>query len=500
MPNYVYGGLAGSQWGVVAAEHPLAASAGLWILDEGGNAVDAAVTVSLVLSVVLPHLGGLGGDFFAMVGPDPVWIDGSGPAPSGLTRDLVAGRGHSVMPRRGPLAVTVPGMVEALYRMWAQLGSLPWRVLVEPAARIAEEGFPIHRELVRAVKANRWILERYGTSLLPELDLEEGEGVLVRLPGLARALRRIARDPRDFYEGEIARSLVRAVREAGGVLSLEDMAGYRARISRPLVAEAFGWRLYEGPPPTQGATTLLLLKLLEQEGWEGPLSRRRASLLIEGARRAYRVRDAFITDPGFMEVPVESLLDPSLAHRATGEFAAGSGEDTTYFIVVDGDGRWVSGIQSLYNHFGSGIVDDEFQVPLNNRGADFSLDPGHANRLEPGKRTRHTLSTLVAEREGTTLILGTSGGNYRPQLHALLFTNYVVHGMGLEESVNLPRLVWDPVSRRVLYEEGWDWYGPSLPYPSRLGVAAMARIRGGVAEAYEDPRGVGVAAPVAPRP
>jgi len=497
MANYVYGGIAGGRWGVVAAEHPLAASVGSWVLGEGGNAVDAAVSVSFVLSVVLPHLGGLGGDFFALAGPSPVWVDGSGPAPARLTRSLVEARGFSVMPRRSPLSITVPGMVDALYRLWAQLGSLPWRVLVEPAARIAEEGFPLHRELVRAVEANRWVLVRHGGELLRDLE-RPGEG-LVRLPGLARALRRIAEDPRDFYEGEIARSLVEAVRRAGGVLGLEDLAGYRARITLPLRSEAYGWTLYEGPPPTQGATTLLLLRLLESRRWEGPLSRERARALVEEARRAYAVRDAYITDPEYMGVGVEDLIDPS---RLPGGRASsvGSAEDTTYFVVIDGEGRWVSGIQSLYNHFGSGVADPVFQVPLNNRGADFSLEPGHANTLEPGKRTRHTLSTLAAEKDGRTLILGTSGGNYRPQIHALLFTNYVVHGMGLEESVNLPRLLWDPTTRRIMFEEGWDWLGTPLPYPSRLGVAALARIQYGFGEAYEDPRGVGVTVAVPPHP
>ncbi len=471
----------------VAAEHPLAVAAALRVFGEGGNAVDASIAASLVLAVTQPHLGGLGGDFFALVsGPRGVFfVDGGGPAPSGLYPELV---GES-MPASGPLSIVVPGMVDGLYRLWLEGGVLDWARLVEPAIEAAERGYPRHPELERALARQSSLLSGDpGSRALAEALSAD----VVRLPGLARLLRLISRDPREFYEGDPARRMASYVRSLGGVLSEDDLASYTASIRDTVHEEAFGCRVYEAPPPTQGVTGLHMLRLLEEcysAGRPEPYSRSRAEMHLEAARIAYSARDALLGDPRYMRVSVEEIL--SLSGAVDGGPRAGSMEgDTTFFIVADEE--WVvAGIQSLYNHFGSGVTEPYYQLTLNNRARDFNLEPGHPNSLAPGKRPRHTLSALLAECDDGLIALGASGGNYRPQQHALLFTNIAVYGMDVNEAVNAPRLLWDPASGRIIHE-GWDYEGERVPWPSRsTGVAAALRIAGGIRRVYEDPRGVG---------
>jgi len=437
--------------------------------------------------VTQPHLGGVGGDFFALVreGSGRVrFVDGGGPAPRGLEPRVVG----SSVPGEGPLSVTVPGMIEGLYRMWLEWGLVPWEDLVAPAVAVAERGFVVHEELRRALEAHAGRLEGDpGSRAL----LEALSGRVARLRGLARLLRLVARDPREFYEGDPARRIAEYVSQRGGVLSYEDLASYRAGIREPVGARAWGCSLFEAPPPTQGVTGLHIIVMLEEmyreRGVPGPFSRERAEMLLEAARVAYSARDSLLGDPRHMRVSVEEILS---IREPPGAPGAGGEGDTTFFVVSDGE-MVVAGIQSLYWHFGSGVTEPTYMVTLNNRARDFTLEEGHPNMLGPGRRPRHTLSALVAECRGRVLALGASGGNYRPQQHALLFTNIAAHGMSLSEAVNAPRLLWDP-ARGTVFHEGWDYPGERLPWPSRrTGVAAGAVLEEGVVGVYEDPRGVG---------
>ena len=475
----------------VAAEHPAAVLAAVKILESGGNAVDAAVAASLVLGVVQPHLGGVGGDFFAVVWDGGrVWaVDGAGPTPAGLSLEVTGG----VVPGSGPLSVTVPGMVDGLYRLWVEAGSLAWEDLVLPAARLAFEGFPRHPELERALTARRGVLEGDPGSRRLLESLERGR---VRLPGLGRLLRLIAEDPRAFYEGDPARRITSYVQERGGVLSVSDLAVYRARLVEPVSLEAFGCRLFELPPPTQGVTGLHLVRLLEEHYESGapePFSRKRGEALLSASRVAYWARDNMLADPERGGAGVEEILAVRSAPPSREGRGNGVGGDTTFYVIATRD-MVVAGIQSLYHHFGSGVTEPYYMVTLNNRARDFSSDPSHPNRLEPLKRPRHTLSALIAECDDRILALGASGGNFRPQQHALLYTNIAAHGMGLNTAINAPRLLWDPETGRVI-NEGWDYEGERLMWPSRrTGVAAGAIVYKGDGriEAYSDPRGVGV--------
>ncbi len=487
--------------GVVASEHPLASLVGVRILEEGGNAVDAAVAVSLTLAVVLPHLGGLGGDYFALarLGGNTVFVDGSGPAPRRLTRDLLLEKGYSEMPRRGPHTITVPGMVDALWRMWSHGGRLEWGRLVEPAARIAEEGFAASQSLARAVEANWEGLSSDPGSLAAYEAARKGPGARISFKGLAKALKRIASDPRDFYEGEVADDIVEYVRERGGVISREDLASYRAGLGEPLESSYRECKILETPPPTQGITTLHILKALEAgDPSRDPRGAERLELLYKASVWAYSLRDTYITDPRYMSVDAKDLLSPDIIRE--GAVRVWGGGDTTYYAVADSEGNIVSGIQSLYNHFGSLLTTRRFQITLNNRGSDFTLDPGHVNRLEPGKRTLHTLSTPIMECRDGVYALGTSGGHYRPHQHAQLITNIVDYEMDPQVALEHPRMLIDFKLRRIIVEEGLE--APSIggfkvsrvPYPSRTGVAA-AVYTGEFKAGYSDIRGDGLAVP-----
>ncbi len=245
--------------GVVASEHPIASLIGARVLEEG-NSVDAAIATSLALAVTLPHLGGLGGDYFALLrSPDGrvYFVDGSGYAPKRLTREFLLEKGYSSMPSHGPLSINVPGMVDALYLMWRKWGSIEWRKLVGYAAKIADKGFAVTRGLTSFLEKLYGELSRdpgsretyYSRGVL-------GEGELISFKGLAKALYLIGEDPRSFYEGEIARRITEYVEGLGGVLGLEDMKNYKASIGDSLSITYRDRIIYEMPPPTQGITTL----------------------------------------------------------------------------------------------------------------------------------------------------------------------------------------------------------------------------------------------------
>ncbi|MEM2220067.1 MAG: gamma-glutamyltransferase family protein [Candidatus Korarchaeum sp.] len=488
-PYMTYGGL-------VASEHYLASTLASEVLRDGGNAVDAAVTASLSLSILLPHLSGLGGDFFALVrrGREVRFVDGSGPSPRELSREELLRRGFREMPAKGPLSITVPGYVDALHLMWRRYGRMDWSELVFRASRIARDGFPVSKSLSDAVKLYKEFLSADEGSASTYLGVGE-RGSRKKFDGLASALERIAEDPRDFYEGEIASSIVKYVRERGGVLSLDDLSSYHASEGQPVSARLWGCEAYEMPPPTQGLTTLHMMMLTE--GLGGPSSLERVRKLIEVSRRAYAIRDKYITDPRYMSVSLSELMDPSILNEAgnVGRFGEG---DTTFFAVIDPDGMIVAGIQSIFTAFGSGLTEPGYQVTLNCRGSSFSLDEGHVNKLEPGKRTLHTLSALLMNCGSDWYAIGTSGGHFRPQIHWWISTNLLKYGMGCQEALDFPRAYLDLSSNTLVAEEGIE-LDNSLKvnlkverYPSRLGVAALALMMGdGLKVGCTDVRGDG---------
>ncbi|MEB3816760.1 MAG: gamma-glutamyltransferase family protein [Desulfurococcales archaeon] len=501
-----------SKSGGVASEEPLASAVGLGILLRGGNAVDAAVAVSFALSVVAPHLGGVGGDFFSLVmtpGGRVYFFNGSGQAPARLTPELLEGLGYREAPSRGPLAPTVPGMVGGLYLMWRRLGSLEWRDLVEPAIRLAGEGFPVPPSLAAAIGEHKELLGIDPGSRATYLEgLEARPGGPARLPGLARLLEGVAEDPWFLYRGEPAERIEEYLSERGGVLASSDMRAYEPVESEPLSLDYRGWRLWEMPPNSQGATSLHILAILERVG--APIPRRpleRVPLLVAASLPAYRFRDREIGDPRYMRVKPWELVSDSLLDRLAGEApgqpppcknrSQAGGGDTTFYIVVDADGMVVAGIQSLFYHFGSGVTEPTYQLTLNGRVNGFTLERGLPNTLAPGKRPLHTLSALVAESpEGEVAVMGSSGGHFRPQQHALLATSIIDHGMSPGEAVAAERVLWKPYTCELVADEGIEEV-PGMPpgyrvTHGRTGVAAAAlRVAGGYWILATDPRGDG---------
>lgn len=497
--------------GGVATEEPVASWAGSQILMKDGNAVDAAIATSLALAVVIPHLGGIGGDYFALVRiPEGgvYFLNGSGPAPAGLTLDLLRGQGFEQMPLRSPYSMTVPGLVSGLHMLWKHYGSMEWRELVEPAARLAREGFPVPPSLAKAVN-RMWdmLAEDPGSR---ETYLRYGRlrpGAMVRFPGLAELLEMIAEDPRVFYEGEPAEALASYVQEMGGVLDKRDLEGYSAEAGDPLRYTYRGWRLWEMPPNTQGLTTLHMMSILEQ--WTLPRSPLdRVYYMLSASRAAYRARDELLGDPRYMDHSPGDLLSENYIEELREEARRGPPEcsvlasretsgkaDTTFYTVIDSDGMLVAGIQSLFYPFGSGLTEPRFQIPLNDRAAGFTLREGMPNSLAPGKKPLHTLSAVIAEEcEDSYLALGASGGHFRPQQHAYMLTSIIDHGYSVGEAVALPRVLWSPWTCRLVGDPGSSVARIPAGYvlaEGGTGVASAIHRSGERVFVATDPRGDG---------
>lgn len=495
--------------GIVASEHPLASYAGYQVLSREGTAADAAVAVSLTLAVTLPHLGGIGGDFFALIrlpDDDVLFIDGSGPAPQRLTRELMVEKGYKTMPERGPLTINVPGMVDGLYILWRRHGTFEWKELVKTAIEAAKKGFGVTPSLASAInRLCKDVLNKDPGSIETYCKNSVSVGSPLAFRGLARALEMVAEDPRTFYDGDIAEKIVSYVESRGGVLSIDDLRAYHALPGEAISITYRGLRIYEMPPPTQGITSLHVLRLLEDYDLSKipPSSTERVKLHLEAYYAAYWARDNYVTDPRYMKVSVGELLSHKFIEEMKNSRRLpmpqqGDG-DTTFFAVVDRDGMMIAGIQSLFHPFGSGVTEPFYQITLNNRAQSFSLDPNHANSLEPGKKTMHTLSAMIVRDDKKVYTIGLSGGHFRPQLHSLILTNIVDYRMGFHEALDYPRFIWYPGTRRLRAEEGLDvaingYSTEKAKYPSRLGVAAIAVINEetGLLEAYTDIRGDGI--------
>lgn len=492
--------------GVVASETALASAVGVKILEIGGNAVDASVATSLTLSINIPHLGGLGGDFFALIKDLQgriIFVNGSGYAPSKMTAELINSMGLKEIPLEGPLSIVVPGMVDGLRVMWEKLGSLEWRKIVDLVINSLKSGFPISPSFAMSLNNLRDLLTRDEGSKKTYYSTARyySPGQLIRFDGMIKALELIREDPRQFYEGDIAIKISEYVRSAGGVLSYEDMKNYRAEMGDPLKLCLGDTTVYEMPPNTQGITTLQLLKLLEEERAGKPNSIERLSTYLRMFKAVYKIRDSYVGDLRYMRVKVSDLLSDDFLHSSilAHQESRGSNGDTTYFAVVDSGGMIVSGIQSLFYPFGSKVTEPTYGITLNSRASSFNLLPDHPNSLAPLKKPLHTLSAMIIVSNDREMALGLSGGHFRPQLHAEIFQNMFKYGMNPQESIEHPRFVWYPGTNIVELEEGFEegaiegYTLRRVKYPARLGVAAIAEIKNNVRAGYVDIRGDGLA-------
>jgi gamma-glutamyltranspeptidase/glutathione hydrolase len=430
---------------MVAASQPLAVAAGLEILAQGGNAADAAVATAAALNVTEPTSTGIGGDCFALyfnaADRQVSAMNGSGRAPAELTLDRLEREGfHGELPQFHPYTITVPGACAGWCDLVEKFGRLDMYQVLDPAIRLAEEGFP-----VAPITAHFWS-RGAGRQLRTapggvELTIDgraPRPGEIFRNPGLGRTLRAVAQGgSSSFYQGEIAESIAGVVGQAGGCLSVVDLATHHSTWDTPISTTYRGLRIWECPPNGQGLAALLGLNILE--GYDladiPPLSTRRLHLEIEAMRLAFADTRWFAADPEFNPAPLTTLLskeyaserrylvDESHATLDQQRGTATSSSDTVYLSVVDGYGNACSFINSNYMGFGTGIVPTGWGFTLQNRGHNFSLDPGHPNALAPGKRPYHTIIPALATTsdpqgsEDLYASFGVMGGFMQPQGH-----------------------------------------------------------------------------------
>lgn len=436
------------------------------MLRDGGNAIDAAIAADAVLCVVYPHMTSVGGDLMAIVWPAeadrPVGLVGAGRSGELAAIEAVRSRGHEQMPERGALSVTVPGTVEAWGRLLERFGTLGLGAVLEPAASVAADGYLITSQLSEFLKNAAPLLgrERPAHELYPPMEA----GMLLRNADLASVLRDIGRSGiNTFYRGEIAAAIAAAIKRRDGFVTALDLATHHSSWVDPI---AIGYRdvvVYELPPPTQGLTALaMLVRLAAREPSALRPGPGFVPIFKEIRDACYPLRDRYITDPDFSVAPVEPFLDPT--YTASAGAGAHEGGDTIYLCAADEHGNCVSLIQSLAYDFGSGIVAEGTGMLLQNRGCYFSLSPDHVNRLEPRKRTMHTLIPAMAARDGRPwAIFGTMGGDGQPQLQAQVLVNLVDHSCEPDEAVARPRV-------RVL--AGGEAVSVEADYP---GAAELAR-------------------------
>jgi len=493
---------------VVATPHYLASSAGLDALRRGGSAVDAAIAANAVLCVVYPHMAGLGGDgFWLIAGPGTNGVqalEASGPSARAATIRFYRDRGHSrEIPERGaPAALTVPGAVDGWRLAHEHHGRLPWAELFAAAIDYARSGMPVTRSLADWLAQDEPVLRQFPATARIYLAGGEPQRESTRLvqADLARSFEELAAGgARDgFYEGKaaLAQRICSTIGADGSPLKPEDFAAYHARWVDPISTTYRGYDIFELPPSTQGFAALQILNLLEGfdvAAW-GDGTVEYYHHMVEAVKIAFADRDEWLTDPEFVQIPLEQLLSKEYAQRrralidprralTAGDIEPGlrfgdhsrrraPGGDTVYLCAADEDGLVVSLIQSIYHDFGAAVTGGDTGIVLQNRGSFFSLDEQHPNRLEPGKRTFHTIIPAMMMKDGQpVLAFGTMGGEGQPQTQAALVTRMVDFGFDVQQAIEAPR--W-------LMGRTWGTATSSLSLEPRIAdeVTRELRLRG----------------------
>jgi len=486
--------------GAIATSQPLASAAGLAVLERGGNAIDAAVTAAAVLTVVEPYMTGIGGDLFAIVWSaeekNLVGLNASGRSGSRMMREEMVRRGRESVPLFGAEPITVPGTISGWAALLERYGTITLAEALEPAIRLAEEGFPVSPIIARewSAEANR-LREDEGARTTFLVDGQRGPraGEWFRNPDYARTLRDIAeRGPQHLYGGELGRRIVEHVRGKGGFLELRDLAEHRVSWVKPISVPYDGYRLWELPPNGQGIAALEMLRILEPFDLKSMGHNSAAYLhhLIEAKKIAYADIDRFVGDPEHMDVRPEqlltddfirarrALLDPRRAAERVEAGEAITASETIYLAASDRFGNMVSFINSTYWEFGSGVVVPGTGFALQNRGAGFTLREGLPNTVAPRKLPFHTIIPAFVTRttrntgvlddasgEEPWLAFGVMGGAMQPQGHVQVLLNLLEFGMDLQDAVDAPRFR-HMAGRRVALES-------PIPDDVRAALVAM---------------------------
>ncbi len=451
--------------GMAAATQTLAVAAGLKVMEQGGNAADAAVAVAAAMNVTEPCSTGLGGDAFCLyyeAATRRVFaLNGSGRAPAALTLERLQREGYgNELPPFHAYTITVPGACAAWCDTVERFGRLSMAQVLAPAHRLAEEGFPVGPLTSLAWKgAAAGQLRQAVNGVEMTLDGRGPEaGEIWRNPGLARAFEQIAAgEKKAFYEGPIARAIVEVVREAGGCMTEADLANHHSTWEEPARVRYRDLHIWECPPNGQGITALMALNILSGLDLAGlpPLSAERLHLIIEALRLAFADAHYYVADPVFRAIPLADLLsqeyaaerrkliNPRRANPAVRHGTPQASSDTVYFSVVDGEGNACSFINSNYMGFGTGIVPRGWGFTLQNRGHNFSLQPGHPNQLEPGKRPYHTIIPAMATRAADETLFasfGVMGGFMQPQGHVQVAVALADDHLDPQSALDRPRL------------------------------------------------------------
>jgi gamma-glutamyltranspeptidase/glutathione hydrolase len=486
----------------VASEQPLASMAGYDVLRRGGNAFDAAAATSFALAVTFHPAGGLGGDFFGMFYEAKTGkvhcLNSSGWSPSGLTLDLLRARSEGKVPLFGPLTCVVPGFAAGVWEMHNKLGSLDFKELLAPAVALAS-GFPAGAGICRSIAASYSDLPDEAKRIFAPEGRPPKPGEWIRQEALGRVISEMAESgPEAFYSGWPAVKIAERLSSLGVPCEPRDLSDFKPEWCTPLKFDYRGTVVYEVPPNSMGATSLLILEQLLSSDLSslGPLSKGRIEQTMKAALYAYARRDEMLGDPRFGEIDMKAFM--SLDGRAAMPTSRVRSGDTTAFSVADEEGNVVSGIQSLFHHFGSRVFVPECGIALNNRASAFATSG--PNKVEPRKRPLHTLSSLILEREGRPyLAVGASGGDYRPLQHALFVTNSVDFSMSAEDNVTHQRFLWGG-GRTLIVEDGYDLPSDgsydiqAIPMPGRTGVCQALELGEHYRKAVCDVRGDGVPA------
>ena len=449
--------------GMVATSHPLAAQAGIEIMRQGGNAVDAAIATAAALTVVEPTSNGIGGDAFAIVWMNNKLhgLNASGPAPELLTIDKVKEAGHDEMPTYGLTPITVPGVPAAWAALSKKFGNLSLIDTLTPAIRYAEEGYPLtpilgknwkiaydkYKASCTSAEFDAWFETFAPDGRAPEI------GEMWKSPGHATTLRSIGEsNAASFYKGEIADKIDAFMVEHEGYLRKTDLEKYKVEWVEPISTNYRGYDVWEIPPNGQGMVALMALNIFAEMNDPIPNDVNTLHEQIEAMKLAYMDGKTFITEQKDMPISIEQLLSKDYAQKR----AAGITKEavvpepynlprsgTVYLATADEEGNMVSFIQSNYMGFGSGVVVPGTGIAFQNRGADFSLDPTHPNALKPGKRTYHTIIPGFLTKDGEAVgPFGVMGGYMQPQGHFQVVLNTIDYKLNPQAALDAPRWQW----------------------------------------------------------
>ena len=448
---------------MAATSQPLATQVALDMLKAGGSAVDAAIAANAALGLMEPTGNGIGGDLYAIVwdarNEELVGLNASGRAPALMTLEYFRERGIDVIPSFGPLPVSVPGTVDGWFELHDRYGRLEMADILAPAIAYAREGFPVSEVIARYFVSNARRIGHYpgfADTYMPNGRVPQ-KGEMFRNPRLATTLQQIAEGGRDaFYKGDIARKIDAYMTEQGGLLRYEDLARHTSEWVTPVSTSYRGWDVFELPPNGQGIAALQILNILEgfDIGAMGFGSAEYIHTLVEAKKLAFEDRARYYADMEFVDVPVDVLISKEYAAErrqlisadaAAASYPPGDARledgDTIYLTVADAEGNMVSLIQSNYRGMGSGMTPGDLGFVLQNRAELFSLQEGHANVLEPGKRPFHTIIPAFVLKDGKPLIsFGLMGGAMQPQGHAQVVANMVDFGMNLQEAGDAARV------------------------------------------------------------